>query len=147
MPGVRGQDRGRGSTPWKYFLREWAFGLCGVRRTSYLCLGVPTRRTGLYAMRISDVLTKPAAETRVKVKQYRFRLRDVNAVPDVWLDSGNLADWLGDAISRVECVAAHELVSAVPPIDGETLFEAYLDGELVGEIRDDASGRTYYALA
>jgi hypothetical protein len=102
----------------------------------------------LYAMRISDVLTKPAAETRVKVKQYRFRLRDVNAVPDVWLDSGNLADWLGDAIiSRVECVAARELVSDVSHIDGETLFEVYLDGELIGEIRDHANGRTYYALA
>jgi hypothetical protein len=102
---------------------------------------------GNYAMRISEILTKPAAETRVMVKQYRFRLRDVDAVPDVWLDSGNLADWLGDAISRVECVAAHELVSAVPPNDGETQFEAYLDGELIGEIRDHANGRTYYALA
>jgi len=99
-------------------------------------------------MRISEILTKPAAETRVMVKQYRFRLRDPDAVPDVWLDSGNLADWLGDAIiSRVECVAAHELVSGVTHVDGETLFEAYLDGELIGEIRDHANGLTYYALA
>ena len=98
-------------------------------------------------MRISDTLRKPAAETRVMVKQYRFRLRDVDADTDVWLDSGNLADWLGDAISRVECVAAHELVSGVSHIDVETLFEAYLDGELIGEIRDHANGRTYYALA
>ena len=102
---------------------------------------------GMYAMRISEILTNPAAETRVMVKQYRFRLRDVDAVPDVWLDSGNLADWLGDAISGVECVAAHELVSAVPPIDGETLFEAYLDGELIGEIHGDADRSTYYAFA
>jgi hypothetical protein len=99
------------------------------------------------AMRISKILTKPVAETRVMIKQYRFRLREADGVPDVWLDSGNLAEWLGDAISRVECVAAHELVSAVPPNDGETLFEAYLDGELIGEIRDHASGRAYYALA
>jgi hypothetical protein len=98
-------------------------------------------------MRISDVLTKPAAETRVMIRQYRFRLRDADAVSDVWLDSGNLAEWLGDAISRVECVAAHELVSAVPPIDGEPLFEAYLDGELIGEIHGDSNGSTYYALA
>ena len=53
-------------------------------------------------MLISEVLTRPAAETRVMIKQYRFHpLRVVvDAAPDVWLDSGNLADWLGDAISR-----------------------------------------------
>ena len=95
-------------------------------------------------MGISEILTKPAAETRVMIKQYRFRLREVNAVPDVWLDSGNLAEWLGDAISRVECVEARE---DVPFINGETRYEAYLDGELIGEIHGDADGSTYYALA
>jgi hypothetical protein len=95
-------------------------------------------------MRISDILTKPAAETRVMIKQYRFRLRDVDAVPDVWLDSGNLAEWLGDAISRVECVEARE---DVPHINSETRFEAYLDGELIGEIHGDADRSTYYAFA
>ena len=94
-------------------------------------------------MRISDILTKPAAEIRVMIRQYRFRLRDVDAVPDVWLDSGNLADWLGVAISRVECVEAREDV----PLCGETRFEAYLDGELIGVIHGDANGSTYYALA
>ena len=93
-------------------------------------------------MRISEILTKPAAETRVMVKKYRFRLRDVDT-SDVWLYSGNLAEWLGDAFSRVECVEARE----VPNINGEARFEAYLDGELIGEIHGDANGGTYYALA
>jgi len=95
-------------------------------------------------MGISEILTKPAAETRVMIKQYRFRLREADAVPDVWLDSGNLAEWLGDAISRVECVEARE---DLPYINGGTRFEAYLDGELIGEIHGDSNGSTYYALA
>jgi hypothetical protein len=95
-------------------------------------------------MGISEILTKPAAETRVMIKQYRFCLREADAVPDVWLDSGNLAEWLGDAISRVECVEARE---DVPYIGGETRFEVYLDGELIGEIHGDSNGSTYYALA
>ena len=79
------------------------------------------------------------------VKQYRFRLRDADAHPDVWLYSGNLFDWLGvDAISRVVCVETREIVSHT---EGRPRFEAYLDGALIGEIRDDANGRTYYALA
>jgi hypothetical protein len=94
-------------------------------------------------MRISDILTTPAAETRVMIREYRFRLREPDGVPDVWLDSGNLADWLGDAISRVECVEAREAV----PHNGETRFQAYLDGELIGEIHGDANGSIYYALA
>ena len=101
-------------------------------------------------MRISDILTESAARTRVMVKQFRFRPRsrqETDTAPDVWLDSGNLFDWLGDAISRVECVATDEPGSAEPYANGETRFEAYLDGELIGEIRDDANGRTYYALA
>jgi hypothetical protein len=102
-------------------------------------------------MRISDILTKPAAQTRVMVKQFRFRplgIKKRDAAPDVWLDSGNLVDWLGDeAVLRVECVATHELGPAEPHGNGDTLFEAYLDGELIGEIRDDGNGRTYYALA
>jgi hypothetical protein len=99
-------------------------------------------------MLISEVLTRPAAETRVMIKQYRFHpLRVVvDAAPDVWLDSGNLADWLGDAISRVEWVAAHD-PGSVSRENGEKLFEAYLDGELIGEIRNDRKGRTYYAFA
>ena len=61
-------------------------------------------------MQIYEVLRKPASETRVMVKQYRFHPRAlrVDAAADVWLESGNLADWLGDAISRVEWVAARE---------------------------------------
>ena len=100
-------------------------------------------------MQIYEVLTKPASETRVKVKQYRFRPRSsrVDAAADVWLDSGNLADWLGDAISRVEWVAARGPDSTAPHDHGKVRFKAYLDGELIGEIRDDAGGRTYYALA
>jgi hypothetical protein len=78
------------------------------------------------------------------IREYRFRLRDADRVPDVWLDSGNLADWLGVAISRVECVEVRE---AVPHINGETRFQAYLDGELIGEIYGDANGSIYYALA
>jgi hypothetical protein len=100
-------------------------------------------------MQISEILTRPAAETRVMIKQFRFHPRSprlVDAAPDVWLDSGNLADWLGDAISRVEWVAAHDPGSPEPRDNVGTLFEAYLDGELIGEIRDDASGRSYYAL-
>ena len=100
-------------------------------------------------MRISDVLTKPAAETRVMIRQYRFRLRDADTVSDVWLYSGNLAEWLGDNISRVECVAAHGLGSPVPHMNGGPRFQAYLDGELIGEIRDPvdgASGHTYHVL-
>ena len=95
-------------------------------------------------MRISEILTKPVAETRVMIREYRFRLREADAAPDVWLDSGNLADWLGDAIARVEWVEARE---AVPYINGETRFEAYLDVELIGEIHGDANGSIYYALA
>ena len=101
-------------------------------------------------MQLSEVLTKPAVETRVMVKQYRFRSRShpaADAAADVWLDSGNLADWLGDAISRVEWVAAHDPGSREAHSNGEIRFEAYLDGELIGEIRDDARGRTYYAFA
>jgi hypothetical protein len=100
-------------------------------------------------MQIYEVLTKPASETRVMVKQYRFRPRAsrVDAAADVWLDSGNLADWLGDAISRVEWVAARAPDSTAPHDHGKVRFKAYLDGELIGEIRDDAGGRTYYALA
>jgi hypothetical protein len=100
-------------------------------------------------MQMSEILTKPAAETRVMVRQFRFHSRSspaAKAAADVWLDSGNLADWLGDAISRVEWVAVQDL-GLLEHDDGETLFEAYLDGELIGEIRDDARGRTYYALA
>ena len=95
-------------------------------------------------------LTKPASETRVMVKQYRFHpssSREVDPAADVWLDSGNLADWLGDAIARVEWVPASEPDATVSRDHGEIRFEAYLDGELIGEIRDDAGGRTYYALA
>jgi hypothetical protein len=101
-------------------------------------------------MQITEVLTRPAAETRVMIKQFRFQPRSprlMDATPDVWLDSGNLADWLGDAISRVEWVATDDRGSTAPHDNAGTLFEAYLDGELIGEIRDDASGRTYYALA
>ena len=100
-------------------------------------------------MQIYEVLRKPASETRVMVKQYRFHPRSlpVDAAADVWLDSGNLADWLGEAISRVEWVAARDPDPTAPHDHGETRFEAYLDGELIGEIRDDAGGRTYYALA
>jgi hypothetical protein len=101
-------------------------------------------------MQISKILRKPAAETRVKVKQFRFHPRAVQVgetAADVWLDSGNLDDWLGSAISRVEWVAVHDVGSSEPHAHGATLFEAYLDGELIGEIRDDANGRTYYALA
>jgi hypothetical protein len=98
-------------------------------------------------MRMSEVLTKPASETRVMVKQYRFHpLREVDVADDVWLDSGNLADWLGDALARVEWVTARDPGSTAPHDHGEIYFEAYLDGELIGEIRDDADGRTYYAL-
>jgi hypothetical protein len=100
-------------------------------------------------MQMSDILTKPAAEIRVMVRQFRFHSRSSlvpEAAEDVWLDSGNLADWLGDAISRVEWIAVQDPAS-LEREDGETLFEAYLDGELIGEIRDDAHGRTYYALA
>ena len=92
-------------------------------------------------MRISDVLTRPAAETRVMIRQFRFRsgsLRKVEA--EIWLDSGNLADWLGDAISHVEWVPTNGLGAPVPHMHGETRFQAYLDGELVGEIRDHADG-------
>lgn len=93
-------------------------------------------------MRLSDVLTKPPAHTRVMVKQFRFiplGMRRSDAGPDVWLESGNLIDWLGDdAVLRAECVELHG--------NGNILFEAYLDGELIGEIRDDTNGRTYYAL-
>jgi hypothetical protein len=105
---------------------------------------------GDWKMQITEILTRPAAETRVMIKRFRFRPhspRLVDAAPDVWLDSGNLADWLGDAISRVEWVAAHDRCSTEPHDNAGTLFEAYLDGELIGEIRDDAGGRTYYALA
>jgi hypothetical protein len=102
-------------------------------------------------MRISDILTRPAAQTRVMVKQFRFRplgVKKRDAPPDIWLDSGNLVDWLGDdAVLRVECIATHELGPPQPRSNGEMLFEAYLDGELIGEIRDDANGRTYYAIA
>jgi hypothetical protein len=100
-------------------------------------------------MQIYEVLTKPASETRVVVKQYRFRPRSsrVDAAADVWLESGNLADWLGEAIARVEWVAARATDSTVPHEHGKVRFKAYLDGELIGEIRDDAGGRTYYALA
>jgi hypothetical protein len=101
-------------------------------------------------MQISEILTRPAAETRVMIKKFRFHprsLRVEDAASDVWLDSGNLADWLGEAISRIEWVVAHDPGSTEPHDNGDTLFEAYLDGELIGEIRDDASGRTYYALA
>jgi hypothetical protein len=100
-------------------------------------------------MQISEVLTKPASETRVMVKQYRFHprsRREVDAAADVWLDSGNLADWLGDAIARVEWVAARAADATVSRDHGEIRFEAYLDGELIGQIRDAAGGRTYYAL-
>jgi hypothetical protein len=100
-------------------------------------------------MQLSEILSKPATETRVMVRQFRFHSRSSRAVEeaaDVWLDSGNLADWLGDAISRVEWVAVQD-PGSLERDDGETLFEAYLDGELIGEIRDDAHGRTYYALA
>ena len=100
-------------------------------------------------MQISEVLTKPAGETRVMVKQYRFHprsQREVDAAADVWLDSGNLADWLGDAIARVEWVAARAPGATVSREHGEIRFEAYLDGELIGEIRDDDGGRTYYAF-
>ena len=76
------------------------------------------------------------------VKQFRFiplGMRRSDVGPDVWLESGNLIDWLGDdAVLRAECVELHG--------NGNTLFEAYLDGELIGEIRDDTNGRTYYAL-
>ena len=101
-------------------------------------------------MRISDVLTRPAAETRVMIRRFRFRsgsLRKVEA--EIWLDSGNLADWLGDAISRVECVPAQGLGSPVPHMNGEPRFQAYLDGELIGEIRDQTDGaneHTYHVL-
>jgi hypothetical protein len=100
-------------------------------------------------MQIYEVLKKPASETRVMVKQYRFHPRSLRVDPaaDVWLDSGNLADWLGEAISRVEWVAARDPDSKARHAHGEIRFEAYLDGELIGEIRDDAGGRTYYALA
>jgi hypothetical protein len=100
-------------------------------------------------MQIYEVLTKAASETRVKVKQYRFHPRSgrVDAAADVWLDSGNLADWLGNAISRVEWVAARAPDSTAPHDQGKIRFKAYLDGELIGEVRDDAGGRTYYALA
>jgi hypothetical protein len=100
-------------------------------------------------MPIGEILTRTAAETRVMIKQFRFRSRSpqlADSTPDVWLDSGNLADWLGDAISRGEWVAPHDQGSTEPPDNAGTLFEAYLDGELIGEIRDDANGRTYYAL-
>ena len=103
-------------------------------------------------MRLSDVLSKPPAHTRVMVKQFRFvplGMRRSDAGPDVWLESGNLIDWLGDdAVLRAECVATHELGSAELRANdnGNTLFEAYLDGELIGEIRDDTNGRAYYAL-
>ena len=99
-------------------------------------------------MRIGDVLTKRAAETRVMVKQYRFRpFLHSHRSPgsDTWLDSGNLADWLGDAIARVEWVVADAAGSIeLNPID--TRIEAYLDGDLIGEIRDDGRGHTYYAF-
>jgi len=100
-------------------------------------------------MQIYEVLRKPASETRVMVKQYRFHPRSlpVDAAADVWLDSGNLADWLGEAISRVEWVAARDPDPTARHDHGEIRFEAYLDGELIGEIRDDAGGRAYYALA
>jgi hypothetical protein len=101
-------------------------------------------------MRISDVLTRSAAETRVMIRQFRLRRGSVWKVEaEVWLDSGNLADWLGDAISRVECVPAHELGAPVPDKNGAPRFQAYLDGELIGEIRDHASGAdgfTYHVL-
>jgi hypothetical protein len=95
-------------------------------------------------MRLSEVLTNPAEETRVMVREYRFRLRDTDKGPDVWLDSGNLADWLGDAVIRVDCVEAREETEQTGPA---TRFEAYLDGELIGEIHGDAEGSIYYALA
>ena len=100
-------------------------------------------------MQMRDVLTKSASETRVMVKQYRFHPRTIRVEPaaDVWLDSGNLADWLGDAIYRVEWVAARNPGPTAPHGHGQIRFEAYLDGDLIGEIRDDAGGRTYYALA
>ena len=101
-------------------------------------------------MRLTDVLTKPPAHTRVMVKQFRFiplGMRRSDVGPDVWLESGNLIDWLGDdAVLRAECVATHELGPAELHASGNILFEAYLDGELIGEIRDDTNGRTYYAL-
>jgi hypothetical protein len=83
------------------------------------------------------------------VKQFRSRplsLRKMDAVPEVWLDGGNLVDWLGDAISRVECMATREPGSVKSHTNGKTRFKAYLDGELIGEIRDDAKGRTYTPL-
>jgi hypothetical protein len=43
--------------------------------------------------------------------------------------------------SCAQCVATHELVPAEPHANGDILFEAYLDGELIGEIRDDTNGR------
>ena len=100
-------------------------------------------------MQIYEVLTKPASKTRVMVKQYRFRPRSsrVDAAADVWLESGNLADWLGDALSRVEWVTARAPDPTASHDHGKVRFKAYLDGELIGEIRDDAGGRTYYALA
>ena len=98
-------------------------------------------------MRLTDVLTKPPAHTRVMVKQFRFiplGMRQSDVGPDVWLESGNLIDWLGDdAVLRAECVATHELGPAELHANnnGNILFEAYLDGELIGEIRDDTNGR------
>jgi hypothetical protein len=100
-------------------------------------------------MRMSEVLIKPPSETRVMVKQYRFHPRAnpiADPASDVWLDSGNLDDWLGEALARVEWIAAAD-PGSTEPHSGEIRFEAYLDGELIGEIRDDAGGRTYYALA
>jgi hypothetical protein len=84
------------------------------------------------------------------VKQFRFiplGMRQSDVGPDVWLESGNLIDWLGeDAVLRAECVATHERGPAKQHGSGNILFELYLDGELIGEIRDDTNGRTYYAL-
>jgi len=84
------------------------------------------------------------------VKQFRFiplGMRRSDVGPDVWLESGNLIDWLGDdAVLRAECVAMHGPGPAELHASGNILFEAYLDGELIGEIRDDTNGRTYYAL-
>jgi hypothetical protein len=84
------------------------------------------------------------------VKQFRFiplGMRRSDVGPDVWLESGTLIDWLGDdAVSRAECVATQKLDPAELHANGNILFETYLDGELIGEIRDDTNGRTYYAL-